>query len=158
MSRLGQTTAIRSIPRLTSKSRFAAICSSGLSAMCSLRDILCIGAIFAIAFTPTASPAQEGRRCSFLVQGQHTDAGDCLYKEAAHYYEVVFRSKTYTLVTKTSSGQPKLFIDGVFTTIGSGNFSSSITEACGLFIALSEANEEFNRSIKNYVRGLCVSQ
>lgn len=126
--------------------------------MWSHRNILFIGAVFAIAFTPTASPAQEGRRCSFLLQGLHTDAGDCLYKEADHYYEVVFRSKTYTLVTKTLSGQPRLFIDGVLTTIGSGNFSSSITEACGLFIALSEAKQEFNRSIKNYDRGLCVSQ
>ena len=76
--------------------------------MWSHRNILCIGAVFAIAFTPTVSPAQEGRKCSFLVQGLHTDAGDCLYKEADHYYEVVFRSKTYTLVTKTSSGQPRL--------------------------------------------------
>lgn len=109
-------------------------------------------------FIPAASPAQEGRRCSFLVQGLHTDAADCLYKEADHYYEVVFRAKTYTLMTKTSSGQPRLFIDGVFTAIGSGNYSSSITEACGLFIALSEAKQEFNRNIKNYDRGLCVSQ
>jgi hypothetical protein len=126
--------------------------------MWTYRSILCIGAVFALAFAPTASPAQEGWRCSFLVQGLHTDAGDCLYKEADDYHEVVFRSKTYTLVTKTSSGQPKLFIDGVFTAIGSGNYSSSITEACGLFIALSEAKEEFNRSINNYDRGLRVSQ
>lgn len=111
-----------------------------------------------LAFAPTATPAQELRRCSFLIQGLHTDAGDCLYKEADDYYEVVFGSKTYTLVTNTSSGQPKLFIDAVFAAVGSGNYSSSIDNACGLFIALSEAKEEFNGSLDNYDLGLCVSQ
>jgi hypothetical protein len=126
--------------------------------MWTCKSILYIGTVFALAFAPTASPAQEGRRCSFLVQGLHTDAGDCLYKEAVDYYEVVFRSKTYALLTNTSSGQPRLFIDGVFAAIGGGNYSSSITDACGLFIALSEAKEEFNRSLNNYDLGLCVSQ
>lgn len=130
--------------------------SLGLTAMWSRINILCIGAAFAVALIPTATPAQEGRRCSFLVQGLHRDAGDCLYREGDRYYEVVFRSTTYTLVTR--AGQPKLFIDGVFTTVGSGNYASSIADGCSLFIALSEAKEEFSRSIINYDRGLCVSQ
>lgn len=126
--------------------------------MLTPKKIVVFYAIIVMVAAPSASPAQEGRRCSFLVQGLHADAGDCLYKEADGFYEVVFRSKTYTLVTNTSSGQPKLFIDGSFTPIGEGNYASSITGACGLFIALSGPKEEFNRSLDNYDRGLCVSQ
>ena len=126
--------------------------------MLTRKKIIVFYGIIALAAAPSASPAQESRRCSFLVQGLHADAGDCLYREADGYYEVVFRSKTYTLLTNTSSGQPKLFIDGSFTSVGEGNYGSSITGACGLFIALSRPKEEFSRSLDNYDRGLCVSQ
>jgi hypothetical protein len=123
-----------------------------------LRSLVIVTAISTLPYIPVASAAQDGRRCSFLVDGLHRDAGDCLYTETDDCYEVAFHSRKYTLITKTVSGQPKLFIDGTFTAVGSGNYSSSITGACGLFIALSEAKEELNRSLDNYDRGLCVSQ
>jgi hypothetical protein len=121
----------------------------------SLKSLAIVAAISTLTFLPVVSSAQEVRRCSFLVQGAHRDAGNCLYREEADYYEVVFNSKKYTLITNTP--YPRLFIDGIFTKTGSGGYKASIADACRLFIALSEANEKFNISLHNYNRGLCVS-